>query len=153
MRPTCVDKVFELAERDPRVAYIGSDLDPPLVKRMKQEMPGRAFMEGVSEQHIVGMSAGLAMEGFIPYVHTIATFITRRCYEQVAVDLCLHNLPVRLREPVSLADLFAAMARDKKARTGGMRFVVLKALGTAETRANVDPALAEAGFLEVGAAK
>jgi transketolase len=96
MRPTCVDKVFELAQRDSRVTYIGSDLDPPLVKRMQQEMPGRAFMEGVSEQHIVGMSAGLAMEGFIPYVHTIATFITRRCYEQVAVDLCLHNLPVRL---------------------------------------------------------
>jgi transketolase len=42
------------------------------------------------------MAAGLAMEGFIPFVHTIATFITRRCYEQVAVDLCLHNLPVRL---------------------------------------------------------
>jgi transketolase len=32
----------------------------------------------------------------VPYVNTIATFITRRCYEQVAVDLCLHNLPVRL---------------------------------------------------------
>ena len=31
-----------------------------------------------------------------PYVNTIATFITRRCYEQVAVDLCLHDLPVRL---------------------------------------------------------
>ncbi len=96
MRPTCIDKVFELARRDPRVAYIGSDLDPPLVKRMNAEMPGRAFMEGVSEQHVVGMAAGLAMEGFIPFVHTIATFITRRCYEQVAVDLCLHNLPVRL---------------------------------------------------------
>jgi transketolase len=96
MRPTCIDKVFELAKRDQRVAYIGSDLDPPLTRRMKQEMPGRAFMEGVSEQHVVGMAAGLAMEGFIPYVHTIATFITRRCYEQVAVDLCLHNLPVRL---------------------------------------------------------
>lgn len=96
MRPTCIDKVFELARRDARVAYIGSDLDPPLARRMKQEMPGRAWMEGVSEQHVVGMAAGLAMEGFIPYVHTIATFITRRCYEQVAVDLCLHNLPVRL---------------------------------------------------------
>ena len=96
MRPTCVNKVFELAKRDPRVAYIGSDLDPPLTRRMKEEMPGRAFMEGVSEQHVVGMAAGLAMEGFIPYVHTIATFITRRCFEQVAVDLCLHNLPVRL---------------------------------------------------------
>jgi transketolase len=59
-------------------------------------MPGRAFMEGVSEAHVIGMAAGLAMEGFIPFVHTIATFITRRCYEQVAVDLCLHNLSVRL---------------------------------------------------------
>lgn len=53
-------------------------------------------MEGVSEQYIVGMAAGLAMEGFIPYVNTIATFLTRRCYEQVAVDLCIHDLPVRL---------------------------------------------------------
>ena len=35
-------------------------------------------------------------KAIIPYVNTIATFITRRCYEQVAVDLCLHNLPVRL---------------------------------------------------------
>ena len=96
MRPTCVNKVFELAKRDPRVVYIGSDLSPDLTERMKREMPGRAFMEGVSEAHVVGMAAGLAMEGFIPFVHTIATFITRRCYEQVAVDLCLHNLPVRL---------------------------------------------------------
>jgi transketolase len=96
MRPTCVNMIFELAKRDPRVAYIGSDLDPPIVKRMQNEMPGRAFMEGVSEQHVVGMAAGMAMEGFIPYVHTIATFITRRCFEQVALDLCLHNLPVRL---------------------------------------------------------
>jgi transketolase len=96
MRPACVSKIFELAERDPRVVYVGSDLSPDLTARMKKEMPGRAFMEGVSEAHIVGMAAGLAMEGFIPFVHTIATFITRRCYEQVAVDLCLHNLPVRL---------------------------------------------------------
>jgi transketolase len=32
----------------------------------------------------------------MPYANTIATFITRRCYEQVAVDLCIHDLPVRL---------------------------------------------------------
>src|ERR1700720_1115650 len=96
MRPACVNKVFDLAKRDPRVVYIGSDLSPDLTRRMNTEMPGRAFMEGVSEAHVIGMAAGLAMEGFIPFVHTIATFITRRCYEQVAVDLCLHNLPVRL---------------------------------------------------------
>jgi transketolase len=63
---------------------------------MKNELPDQFFMEGVSEQYIIGMAAGLAMEGFIPYVNTIATFLTRRCYEQVAVDLCMHDLPVRL---------------------------------------------------------
>ncbi|EMO24477.1 transketolase, C-terminal domain protein [Leptospira santarosai str. HAI134] len=63
---------------------------------MKQNIPDRFYMEGVSEQHIIGMSAGIAMEGYIPYVNTIATFLTRRCFEQVAVDLCLHDLPVRL---------------------------------------------------------
>jgi len=96
MRPACIDMVFELAKRDPRVVYIGSDLSPDLTERMKAEMPGRAFMEGVSEAQVVGMAAGLAMDGYIPFVHTIATFITRRCFEQVAVDLCLHKLPVRL---------------------------------------------------------
>jgi transketolase len=63
---------------------------------MSKEFPLRHLIEGISEAHIIGMSAGLAMEGFVPYVNTIATFLTRRCYEQVAVDLCLHNLPVRL---------------------------------------------------------
>jgi transketolase len=96
MRQTCVSMVFELAKRDPRVFYLGSDLSPDITARMTREMPGRAFMEGVSEANVVGMAAGLAMEGYIPFVHTIATFITRRCYEQVALDLCLHNLPVRL---------------------------------------------------------
>ena len=53
-------------------------------------------MEGVTEANLIGMCAGLAMEGYIPFANTIATFITRRCYEQVAIDLCLHDLPVRL---------------------------------------------------------
>jgi transketolase len=96
MRKTALDCVHELARQDERVVFIGSDLGPGVLAKMRDEHPERWFMEGVSEQHIVGMAAGLAMEGFIPYVNTIATFLTRRCYEQVAVDLCLHDLPVRL---------------------------------------------------------
>ena len=88
--------VHELARRDPRVVYIGSDLGAGTLEAMKQELPERFFMEGVSEAHIIGMAAGLALEGYLPYVNTIATFLTRRCYEQIAVDLCLHGLPVRL---------------------------------------------------------
>ena len=96
MRKTCLDTVFELAQADPRVVFVGSDLGVGTLKEFKQAMPDRFFMEGVAEQNIVGLAAGLAMDGFIPYVNTIATFLTRRCYEQLAVDLCLHNLPVRL---------------------------------------------------------
>ena len=34
-------------------------------------------MEGVSEQHLIGFATGLASEGFIPYINTITTFLTR----------------------------------------------------------------------------
>ena len=96
MRRTALDMVYELAREDERVVFIGSDLGAGTMDVFRDEMPDRFFMEGVSEQNLIGMAAGLAMEGFIPYVNTIATFITRRCYEQLAVDLCLHNLPVKL---------------------------------------------------------
>jgi len=96
MRKSSLDCVYELAKRDPRVVFVGSDLGVGTLEEFRNEMPERFFMEGVSEQNIIGLAAGLAMEGFIPYVNTIATFLTRRCFEQVAVDLCLHNLPVRL---------------------------------------------------------
>lgn len=96
MRKTSLDSVYQLAKVDPRVVFIGSDLGPGVLDGMKKEIPDRFFMEGVSEQHIIGMAAGLALNGFIPYINTIATFLTRRCYEQVALDLCLQDLPVRL---------------------------------------------------------
>ncbi|MBT4769358.1 MAG: transketolase [Rhodospirillaceae bacterium] len=96
MRATCIDMVHELARRDPRVIYIGSDLGAGTLSAMKEEMPERFFMEGVAEANMIGMAAGLAMDGYIPFVHTISTFITRRALEQVAIDLCLHKLPVRI---------------------------------------------------------
>jgi len=96
MRATCLNKIYDLAKRDARVIFIGSDLSPGLLSDMQRDMPDRWYMEGITEANVIGMAAGLALEGFVPYVNTIATFITRRCYEQVAVDLCLHDLPVRL---------------------------------------------------------
>src|SRR5271167_4543332 len=96
MRKTCLDRVYKLAKEDPRVVFIGSDLSPGLLDEMKREMPERWFMEGIAEQNVVGMAAGMAMEGLIPYANTIATFFARRSYEHVALDCCLHNVPVRL---------------------------------------------------------
>jgi transketolase len=96
MRKACLDAVYKLAKQDPRVVFIGSDLSPGLLGEMRREMPERWFMEGVAEQNVVGMAAGMAMEGLVPYASTIATFFTRRSFEQVAIDCCLHNVPIRL---------------------------------------------------------
>lgn len=96
MRETCLDEVYKLAKTDERIYFVGSDLGFGTLKNFQEEMPGRFFMEGIAEAHIVGMASGMALEGKIVYVNTISTFLTRRCYEQVVVDVCLHNLNVRL---------------------------------------------------------
>jgi transketolase len=96
MRENCLKTVYELAKTDERIVFVGSDLGVGVLAEFKKEMPERFFMEGVAEQNLVGVAAGLAMEGHVVYLNTIATFLSRRCYEQVAVDLCLHNVNVRL---------------------------------------------------------
>src|ERR1044071_6359889 len=96
MRQTALNMVYELAKRDPRVVFIGSDLGPDTLKQLRTELPNQFLMEGVSEANIVTMAAGLAMEGKIPYINTIATFLTRRCFEQIVLDLGLHRTKVRL---------------------------------------------------------
>lgn len=96
MREHCLKTVYELARHDDRIVFIGSDLGVGVLNEFKRDMPERFFMEGVSEQNLVGVAAGMAMEGRIVYLNTIATFLTRRCFEQVAIDLCLHNASVRL---------------------------------------------------------
>ena len=96
MRKACLLSVYDLAQADSRVVFIGSDITRQNLEKFASDFPERFFMEGIYEAHIIGMAAGLALSGKIPYINTIATFLTRRCYEQLVVDVCLHNLPVRL---------------------------------------------------------
>jgi transketolase len=96
MRQKALTTVYKLAKQDPRILFIGSDLGAGTLQAMKDDIPSQFFMEGISEQHVVGFAAGLAQEGFIPYVNTIGTFLTRRSFEQISIDVGLHRLPVRL---------------------------------------------------------
>jgi 3-dehydroquinate synthase len=61
-----------------------------------------------------------------------------------------HNLPVRLRETMSIASLWAAMGQDKKVRAGKLRFVVMVSIGVAETREDLSRDLIEKIWAEVG---
>lgn len=71
--------------------------------------------------------------------------------ERVERTVAAHQLPVRLRGPLPLAELQNATTRDKKNRASGVRFVVLNALGQAATRSGIAPALVEAVWRELGA--
>lgn len=94
MRKTALDTVKAMASRDERICFIGSDLGYGVMDDFPA--PERLFREGISEQHVIGMAAGLALEGKIVYVNTIASFLIRRCYEQVYLDLCLNRANVCL---------------------------------------------------------
>ena len=96
MRKRGLETVFRLAQMHDDVLYIGSDVGQGTLAAFQETYPERFFVEGISEAYVIGMAAGLAMNGKVPYVNTIATFLTRRCYDQIAVDLCLSNTNVRL---------------------------------------------------------
>ena len=63
-----------------------------------------------------------------------------------------HGLPTKLRSTLSIDGLMSAMARDKKARAGMLRFVLLRSLGEAVVRSDVPAADVEAVWREVGCA-
>ncbi|MFM9146819.1 MAG: 3-dehydroquinate synthase, partial [Verrucomicrobiota bacterium] len=73
--------------------------------------------------------------------------------EQVRAALTAHGLPERLREPLPLDRLLAAMRRDKKVRGGRMRFVLLEGIGGAATSDDVAEDSAVRALLSGGAAR
>ena len=53
--------ILELAKKNEKVFFIGSDLSDDILRQFTKEMPRRFFMEGISEANIIGMAAGLAL--------------------------------------------------------------------------------------------
>jgi 1-deoxy-D-xylulose-5-phosphate synthase len=59
-----------------------------------EKFPDRMFDVGIAEQHAVTFAAGLATEGYKPFVAIYSTFL-QRAYDQVVHDVAIQNLPVR----------------------------------------------------------
>lgn len=91
MRSECVSTMEELAMSDPRVVVIASDPGPDFMVKLAAKYPERLMIEGICEQGLIGMAAGLSEAGYYPYIVTLAVFATRRCYEQLLLDFSLHQ--------------------------------------------------------------
>ncbi len=88
---------LELAEKNPGVLMLTSDLCFfSGLERFKNAYPDKLYNFGIAEQNTLGVAAGLAKEGFIPFVNTYASFCASRCADQVRVNMAYMNLPIKL---------------------------------------------------------
>ena len=94
MRNAFADQITRLAAADPRIILLSADIGNRLFDKFKAANPGRFFNTGVAEANTISLAAGLASCGLRPVCYTITPFITARCYEQIKVDVCYHQMPV-----------------------------------------------------------
>jgi transketolase len=81
----------------PKVLVLSADLTSSTeIDLFRDTYPDRFLSMGIAEQNMLSFAAGLAREGFIPFVHTFAVFIYRRAYDQIAMSIAYPNLPVRM---------------------------------------------------------
>ncbi len=81
------------AERSDVVAVTAAMCDPVGLRQFAERFPERTYDVGIAEQHAVTSAAGMAMGGLHPVVAIYATFMNR-AFDQVLLDVALHNLPV-----------------------------------------------------------
>ncbi len=82
-----------LGEKYDNVVALGADITASVgMNFFAEKFPDRFFEFGIAEQNIVGVSAGLAAEGFVPFFSTYGVFAAHRDYDQVRISLCYNNL-------------------------------------------------------------
>ena len=96
MRNDFINLLIEEARKNKRIYLLNGDLGYSVLEPFKKEFPDRYINVGISEQNMMGIAAGLAMEGKKVFVYSIVNFLTFRCLEQIRNDVCYHNLDVNL---------------------------------------------------------
>lgn len=87
----------ELAKINDKIVFLTSDLCfYSGLSRFSQEHPDKLYNVGIAENNMVGIAAGFAKEGFIPFASTYATFASMRCADQVRVNMGYMKLPIKL---------------------------------------------------------
>jgi len=89
--------LVELAKENPDVVVLDADLcKSTMTQFCAAEFPSRCFDCGIAEQNMVGIAAGLAASGKIPFASTFAVFAPGRCYDQIRMSIAQPKLNVKL---------------------------------------------------------
>ena len=87
--------VYEIGQKSDKIWGVTSDIGSSF-KKFREAWPDRYVDTGIAEQTATGIAAGLAIEGFKPYIIGMIPFLTMRAFEQVRTDICYQNLPVTI---------------------------------------------------------
>lgn len=97
LRNVIGEYMAELGERYNDVVVVNADLAGTCRnKSFVEKYPERSFNTGIAEQNMVSFGAGLACEGFKPYVFSMAPFLTMRACEQCRTDVAYGNRDVKM---------------------------------------------------------
>ena len=89
--------LVEAGERNPDVVVLDADINPAtMASYFLERFPERFIQVGVAEQNLMGVAAGLATMGFIPFATTFACFASRRACDQVAISIAYPKLNVKI---------------------------------------------------------
>ncbi len=89
------DALIHAARNDKKIVAITAAMPSGTgIDKFSYEFPERSFDVGIAEQHAVTFAAGMATEGYKPFVTIYSTFL-QRAYDQVVHDVAIQNLPVR----------------------------------------------------------
>lgn len=96
MRNAYLETLYELAGKDRNVYAVISDNGAIVYDKFRQDFPSQYINAGISEANMIGMAAGMAEQGKIPFAYTIGAFLAYRAYEFILNDVCLQNQNVKM---------------------------------------------------------
>ncbi len=96
MRYKFGEAMVNLAEEDADIFLIVGDIGYKVFDAYRAKFPGRFINIGICEQSMIGVAAGMALEGLKPWVYTITPFLIERPFEQVKLDIDQQNVNVKL---------------------------------------------------------
>ncbi|MDR2398832.1 MAG: transketolase family protein [Endomicrobium sp.] len=89
--------LVELGKENPKVFVLGADTASSVaINTFRDMFPDRFLNVGIAETNLLGMAAGLAVAGFIPFVATYGVFAAGRPWEQIRTTICYSNLNVKI---------------------------------------------------------
>jgi transketolase len=95
MRKEFVNALMQYAD-NPKLVFLTGDLGYKALEPLQAKMGKRFINAGIAEQNMVTVAAGLASEGDRSWCYSIAPFLYKRAFEQIANDVCEMNQPVML---------------------------------------------------------